>query len=544
MLKQIDSGIIVVGRWNYSSRGIVMSNGEKDISFKKNDRMKVLSLCPNDWLLVQLECDGSTGVVPKSYMMIEEIPSNASSMAITPPFVEQKFSPVTVSPSSSNVVQEGADNAPEYVEALWDYNAVGLSMSNGDTDISFRKMDRMILLETCPNSWIRVDHNGIRGVIPSNYVKNIGRRPPPQRLVRAPALQSSLVASSSSLPKANDDQESPKNEASSLRRTQTAETPNAKGSSSPVSSKLKMMKVLGVPESVVDELVTRRSASLNNNISQTILNTNENSVSEEKLSQKLVFPSDYLFSEEDSLANILFTKAPEIARESNNSLIDSDTVTLQIRGATVIKLVERLTYPNFVDPDFLFEFLLTFRSFTNPKELLDLLIKRFQVPIPDYMRENEKEQEIFQRIFVKPVRLRVFNVIKKWIEDHWYDFESNWSLLEDLRNFIEQIMRTCGMETHANHLTKTINRMCEGVTRETIYVPGQKPPEPHHPDVKQLVGLGSHMMVIAFHPEEVARQLTLIEYELFRNVKPWELIGQCWTKSDKNDRAKKHIGND
>ncbi len=38
------------------------------------------------------------------------------------------------------------------------------------------------------------------------------------------------------------------------------------------------------------------------------------------------------------------------------------------------------------------------------------------------------------------------------------------------------------------------------------------------------------MTFMAFHPEEVARQLTLIEHELFTAIKPWECIGQSWAK--------------
>ena len=39
------------------------------------------------------------------------------------------------------------------------------------------------------------------------------------------------------------------------------------------------------------------------------------------------------------------------------------------------------------------------------------------------------------------------------------------------------------------------------------------------------------------HPVEVARQLTKIESELYRSIKPSELTGQGWTKADKHARA-------
>lgn len=39
------------------------------------------------------------------------------------------------------------------------------------------------------------------------------------------------------------------------------------------------------------------------------------------------------------------------------------------------------------------------------------------------------------------------------------------------------------------------------------------------------------------HSEEFARQLTLIEYGLYKNIKPWECINQAWMKPDKDSKA-------
>ncbi|KAI0070257.1 ras GEF [Panus rudis PR-1116 ss-1] len=90
----------------------------------------------------------------------------------------------------------------------------------------------------------------------------------------------------------------------------------------------------------------------------------------------------------------------------------------QLVGATLAALVERMTpHDSLVEPPFAAVFFLTFRQFTTPTELLDTLIARYNImPPPGVM---DQDLFLWQQRKGLPVRLRVSNFVKTWLESYW-----------------------------------------------------------------------------------------------------------------------------
>lgn len=87
-------------------------------------------------------------------------------------------------------------------------------------------------------------------------------------------------------------------------------------------------------------------------------------------------------------------------------------------GATLDVLVEKMTpHDSIVDPAFSAVFFLTFRLFSSPVELIDAIIARYNLLPPEGVSFDVLA--LWQQRKGIPVRLRVSNFIKTWVETYW-----------------------------------------------------------------------------------------------------------------------------
>jgi son of sevenless-like protein len=115
----------------------------------------------------------------------------------------------------------------------------------------------------------------------------------------------------------------------------------------------------------------------------------------------------------------------------------------------------------------------------------------------------------------------------------WLDFEDNPELVQRMRELIN-VMNITGMQNIAEQLERQLVRGQEEEEKELMFT--HQPPK-SHPLLTKKGKSDKELHILDIHPEEVARQLTIMEHNLFKKIKPWEFLNQRWSKYDKLEKA-------
>jgi len=64
----------------------------------------------------------------------------------------------------------------------------------------------------------------------------------------------------------------------------------------------------------------------------------------------------------------------------------------------------------------------------------------------------------FKAVYVSPIQLRVLNVLRHWVEFHYYDFERDPQLLEKLKQFVSTI-RSRNVQKWVSSIHRTLQKV-------------------------------------------------------------------------------------
>ncbi|EFN63411.1 Protein son of sevenless [Camponotus floridanus] len=102
------------------------------------------------------------------------------------------------------------------------------------------------------------------------------------------------------------------------------------------------------------------------------------------------------------------------------------------------------------------------------------------------------------------------------------------------QHFHEYLVRDISLQSAYVSLTKLFERKRKSSKAITLHFKNRPPPIESHLKIPEN---NENYGILTIHPVELARQLTLLEFQLYSAVKSFELVGCVWTKDDKNERS-------
>ncbi|KAI7871657.1 ras guanine nucleotide exchange factor domain-containing protein [Spinellus fusiger] len=285
-----------------------------------------------------------------------------------------------------------------------------------------------------------------------------------------------------------------------------------------------------------EDIVQRRSESTKNRDSVEVLGSS--------LMQRSTLSSDVPFRKSAKLKKFFGDDAVVAAVASEKPIINERPWFLQydydpneivfnmegyVKGGTLPALVERMTLHDFLDMNFINTFLLTYRSFSTSIEVLELLQARYDLEPPDGLTVEENETWTQKKL--KLVRLRIFNVLKNWVELYYH--EDDHTVLDRLSEFIELRIRNT-LSFSSDQLERLIIKRKEafshgGLKRMVLTLPD--PPEPILPRNRKKFRL------LDIDTLEMARQLTIMDFKLYSSIRPVECLDKAWSRDPNEEEG-------
>ncbi|PFH53989.1 hypothetical protein AMATHDRAFT_73003 [Amanita thiersii Skay4041] len=225
-------------------------------------------------------------------------------------------------------------------------------------------------------------------------------------------------------------------------------------------------------------------------------------------------------------------------------------------GATLEALVEKMTpHDSIVDPAFSAVFFLTFRLFSTPLELTDAVIARYDLVPPAHLSTDDIA--LWEQRKGLPVRLRVSNFLKMWLEFYWRPGVDD-PVLPRLASFVkttlvvvfpgaaQRIQDLLDLRKRSPGTVSPVNDRIRdpGMLINPPTMPSMNTEIPRPTMTKTLLGAlrrrdWTSIVVTDFDSLELARQLTIMECNLYCAIQPEEILelGQQGTKPLANVKA-------
>ena len=206
--------------------------------------------------------------------------------------------------------------------------------------------------------------------------------------------------------------------------------------------------------------------------------------------------------------------------DSEENIATSDG---KLKLASFNKIIEKMTSHDADREMLLKTFVLTHPSVTSADAFLDKLLQRFEVP-SDRMMEKTV------------VQARVCNTLLVWVTNHFREIPSQ--VLDAIEELTVNLKSDHALKSWSNRMATLIQKRKEEKSREEA--------KARNVDIsvfdailsESTMPMNPSKVLVVFSEEEIAKQLTLIDFNIYSRIRTAELLDQAWSKPKYKYRAR------
>ncbi|ODV82853.1 hypothetical protein CANARDRAFT_10144 [[Candida] arabinofermentans NRRL YB-2248] len=239
--------------------------------------------------------------------------------------------------------------------------------------------------------------------------------------------------------------------------------------------------------------------------------------------------SEYYFERKKSDVDDELNEIPwflDIEDDEKSMLYDSNG----LKGGSIEGIIAKLVNPlNKLDLDFENSVLMFFTTFMTPLELLNKLTSKFNISIPEAL--SYEEYGIWLSKKLQPQQSKIIEIFKKLFSTYWHvnyssmEFKQGWEDFTNDNIILDDELIQLGF--HVIDITTQEEYFKE-------FGDGNPQPIKHNERPPIPLALGKNLMNIKkirlkeIDSMELARQITLIQFELFNKINKMELMSRSY----------------
>ncbi|XP_066147548.1 ral guanine nucleotide dissociation stimulator-like 1 isoform X2 [Euwallacea fornicatus] len=204
------------------------------------------------------------------------------------------------------------------------------------------------------------------------------------------------------------------------------------------------------------------------------------------------------------------------------SHLEWETVRVRfVKAGTLKKLVEALsTDDGELETTYINVFLATYRSFSTPKEVLTLLLRRYEELSESHHNDRPEQHEQHKKTLISALHV--------WLDSYPEDFKEppDFIALRLLLNFCEDFLPNTELDAKVRH-------RLDRYSREAHVDPLLAPPPAFA--MRSITSSGWRNYKLPDVPvRHFAEQLTRMDVDLFKKLVPHQCLGAVWSRRDRS----------